>query len=231
MRISSKHESCLLCDLQDCKLSSAHSFVNPRRTIAPTMEFINCQGILIGAQAHHNDNSIDTCMNNLSSAPRLIEKNHFRHNHFSLTRYKFAQCCGFSAHPGAQSRWPIITSNNTITPGFNMTDYEGGLHWQGPGNNSEPHLVNFSDPSSPMHAPGKCPATGINSDTNFYKSTWSIPTKVFEFADFLPPPPPAPPHGKPLPPSADEVTDAVQACVDAAAKAGGGSIAYFPTGV
>ena len=74
--------------------------------------------------------------------------------------YKFAQCCGFSAHPGAQSQWPVITSNNTITDGFNMTDYEGGMHWQGPGNNSEPHLVNFSDPSSPMHAPGLCQATG-----------------------------------------------------------------------
>lgn len=36
--------------------------------------------------------------------------------------YKYAQCCGFSADPGEQSMWPIIASNNTIDPGFNVTD-------------------------------------------------------------------------------------------------------------
>jgi hypothetical protein len=72
---------------------------------------------------------------------------------------------------------------------------------------------------------------GINSDTNFYKSTFAIPGKVFEFKDFLPPPPPPPPHGKPSAPSADDITNAVQACVDAAAKEGNSAIAYFPTGV
>eukprot|EP00035_Acanthoeca_spectabilis_P000344 m.72715 g.72715 ORF g.72715 m.72715 type:complete len:920 (+) comp10147_c0_seq1:27-2786(+) len=139
--------------------------------------------------------------------------------------YKYAQCCGFSADPGEQSMWPIIASNNTIDPGFNVTDYEGAMHWQGPGNNSEPHLVNLSNPASPLYNPGHCPATGITSESNFYKSAWPIPARVFEYSSFIPPP-----NGSKQP-TPDQVTAAVQACISAAATAGNGAIAYFPKGV
>jgi len=45
---------------------------------------------------------------------------------------------------------------------------------------------------------------GINSDTNFYKSEWPIPGKIFEIDAFLPP--------INEPPTPDQMTVAVQAC-------------------
>jgi hypothetical protein len=94
------------------------------------------------------------------------------------------------------------------------------------GNNSIFDNRNLSDASNKLHSPGRCPATGITSDTNFYKSQWPVPTKIFEIASFLPPAN----ETHPQPPTAEQMTQAVQACINAAGKYGKGAMAYFPKG-
>jgi hypothetical protein len=141
---------------------------------------------------------------------------------------KDAQCCALMGGDGT-NRMPLISSNLTmLTPGFNVTDHQDALpSFNHPGHNTILDHRNLSDPSNVLHAPGLCPRTGIDADTNFYKSEWPIPTKVFEVAAFLPP---VDSSATPEPPSPEQMTAAVQACIDAAAKASGGAMAYFPKG-
>lgn len=154
------------------------------------------------------------------------------------------QCSGFSVCPGCSARLPLILSNSTIDKAANLT------HWLGPEHprSAKRLLSDLSDAANPLHSPGKCPATGIDRDSNFYKSTWPIPKKVFEIAAFLPdvngsarawvpvvnrtcPWMAVGPHSWRCLPPAAEVTAAVQSCINAAAAAGDSSVAYFPTGV
>lgn len=84
----------------------------------------------------------------------------------------------------------------------------------------------MSDSSNKLYSPGKCPATGITSDTNFYKSQWPIPGKIFEVGSYLPPVN----KTDPQPPTTEQMTAAVQACINAAGKSGKSAMAYFPKG-
>ena len=128
-----------------------------------------------------------------------------------------AQCVAFlGADSGGDiNHFPVLLSNNTITDGFSLVDHEGAGRWESQSNTSEPLLYNHS-------SAGKCPATGITAATNFYRSTWAIPTQVIEIGSYLPA------NGSRTP---DEVTAAVQSCIDAASKAGAGAMCYFPPGV
>ena len=124
---------------------------------------------------------------------------------------------------------PFINSNNKVlTPGVNLTDHHKDLaasyNWSG--FSSIVHNYNLSDPTNPLYAPALCPATGITSETNFYKSTWKITGKILEIADFMPPVN----KTKPAAPTAEQETVAVQACIDAAATAGNGAMCNFPKG-
>ena len=141
---------------------------------------------------------------------------------------KFAQCCGIDG--GSQSNlYPLVNSGNKmLTAGVNLTDYHKDLahSYNHTGYSSIVHNYNLSDPSNPLHAPGLCPASGITSEANFFKSTWKIPGKILAIADFMPPVNVT----KPVAPTVDQETAAVQACIDAAAKAGNGAMCYFPKG-
>jgi hypothetical protein len=62
---------------------------------------------------------------------------------------------------------PFISANNTmLTPGFNLTDHQDKEpSYNHPGHSTIFDNRNISDESSPLHAPGLCPATGINAET------------------------------------------------------------------
>jgi hypothetical protein len=106
--------------------------------------------------------------------------------------------------------FPIMLSNNTITPSSHQLRDPA---------DTDPRKLNYSMPA------GACPATGITAATCFLKNVWPVPTKVFEFATFLPKP--SKPGQAATP---EQTTAAVQACINAAAAAGGGATAYFPKG-
>ena len=106
--------------------------------------------------------------------------------------------------------WPLLISNSTVS------STGAGIYLRDP-EDTDPRNMTYSLPA------GHCPATGIDSSTQFLKSDWPVPTKVLEYVDFLP----ALNGSKPSP---EQVTATVQACVDAAAAAGNGATAYFPKG-
>ena len=105
--------------------------------------------------------------------------------------------------------WPILLSNNTVSAGKALRDPT----------DTDPRNLSYSLP------PGHCPATGISSRTHFLKQEWLVPQRVIEFDGCLPAGVVDLKHATP-----EQTTAAVQSCVDAAAAAGNGAIAYFPKG-
>lgn len=75
-----------------------------------------------------------------------------------------ARSCGF----------PALFSNSTVSPGSNLLNATHG--WRPiPGTAIQPDVV--------IASTGRCPATGITADTNFFRSTWPTPGKVIDASD------------------------------------------------
>ena len=102
--------------------------------------------------------------------------------------------------------WPILLSNNSIDKGHVIRPASEATF--------DTNNLSYTLPA------GKCAATGIDASTIFFKKTWPTPGKVFEISQFL-----STGVGENV-----DVTAAVQATIDAAANAGNGAVAYFPSG-
>jgi hypothetical protein len=106
--------------------------------------------------------------------------------------------------------WPVLLSNNSASGSSGVIN----------ASQADPRNLTYTLPR------GDCASTGITSATTFLKQAWPTPGKVFDVSSYLPPVN----KTHPVAPSPDEVTTAVQACINAAAAAGNGAQAYFPSG-
>ena len=130
-----------------------------------------------------------------------------------------ARSCGF----------PALLSNTTVGEGAHLLNATHGW-WPTPGTAIQPDVI--------IAATGACPATGITSDTNFFKSSWPVPGTVIDATD--------PKYGLVGVPTWAHGTSkdyyggptmvyanaaaGIQAVINAAAAIPN-SIAYFPTGI
>jgi hypothetical protein len=121
--------------------------------------------------------------------------------------------------------FPVLFSNSTVSQG-NLLNISA----------PDRSVGTLGQPEAIVAATGKCPATGIDHNTNFFKSTWPSQGKVFDCTDprfGMPPCTTAPRssdyylHGQI---SCPDATLAAQACINAASLVPE-AVAYFPTAI